>query len=203
MIGQIGQNRRATGTFSTHHDAESALGELRSSGFNMDQISIIGNNVDRNSDMAGAQKGEHLNDLGNKDRDNKVGEGATTGAASGGAVGGLTGLLVGLGLVAIPGVGPVMLAGAAATALATTLTGGAIGAAAGGLVGGLVGFGIPKDRAKVYSDRVDQGDYLVMVDGTDQEIRQAEAIFQRYGIHEWGIYNSENASTRTGDVSLR
>jgi hypothetical protein len=36
------------------------LGELRNSGFNMDQISIIGNNVDRNSDMAGAQKGEHL-----------------------------------------------------------------------------------------------------------------------------------------------
>ncbi|MBD2189962.1 signal transduction histidine kinase (STHK), LytS, partial [Pseudanabaena mucicola] len=132
-----------------------------------------------------------------------VGEGAATGAASGGAVGGLTGLLVGLGLVAIPGVGPVMLAGAAATALATTLTGGAIGAAAGSLVGGLVGLGIPKDRAKIYSDRVEQGDYLVMVDGTDQEIRQAETIFQRYGIHEWGIYNSENTSTTTGNVSLR
>ena len=44
---------------------------------------------------SGAQKGEHLNDLDNKDLDNKVGEGAATGAASGGAVGGLTGLLVG------------------------------------------------------------------------------------------------------------
>jgi len=198
MIGQIGQNRRATGTFSTHREAESALGELRNSGFNMDQISIIGSNVNDNSDMAGAQTGENLNDL-----DNKADEGAKKGAVSGGTAGGLTGLLVGLGLVAIPGVGPVMLAGAAATALATTLTGGAIGAAAGGLVGGLVGLGIPKDRAKVYSDRVDQGDYLVMVDGTDQEIRQAEEIFQRHGIREWGIYNSEKASTRTGDVSLR
>ena len=197
----IGQNRRATGTFSSHQEAESALGELRNSGFNMDQISIIGNNINDKSDMAGAQQGEHLNDL--NDRDNKVGEGAATGAASGGAVGGLTGLLVGLGLVAIPGVGPVMLAGAAATALATTLTGGAIGAAAGSLVGGLVGLGIPKERAKVYSDRVEQGDYLVMVDGSDQDIRQAEAIFQRYDIHEWGIYNSDNASNRTGEVSLR
>lgn len=199
----IGQNRRATGTFSSHRDAESALGELRNSGFNMDQISIIGNNVNDNSDMAGAQKGEHLNDLDDNDRDNKVGEGATTGAASGGAVGGLTGLLVGLGLVAIPGVGPVMLAGAAATALATTLTGGAIGAAAGSLVGGLVGLGIPKDRAKVYSDRVDRGDYLVMVDGSDQEIRQAEAIFQRHNIHEWGIYDSNNAVNRADERSLR
>jgi len=40
---------------------------------------------------------------------------------TGGAVGGLTGLLVGLGALAIPGVGPVMLAGATATALATAL----------------------------------------------------------------------------------
>jgi len=194
----VGQNRRATGTFSTHREAESALGELRNSGFNMDQISIIGNNANNNSDMAGAQTGENLNDL-----DNKADEGARKGAVSGGAAGGLTGLLVGLGLVAIPGVGPVMLAGAAATALATTLTGSAIGAAAGGLVGGLVGLGIPKDRAKIYSDRVEQGDYLVMVDGTDEEIRQVETIFQRYDVHEWGIYNSENTSTRTGDVSLR
>lgn len=191
----IGQTKRATGTFSNHQQAESALGELRDSGFNMDQISIIGNNINHDSDMAGAQQGEHLNDL-----DNRAGEGAAKGAASGGTVGGITGLLVGLGLVAIPGVGPVMLAGAAATALATTLTGGAIGAATGGLLGGLVGLGIPKDRAKVYSDRVEQGDYLVMVDGSDQEIRQAEAIFQRHSIHEWGIYDAAN---ERGTVSSR
>ena len=193
-----GQTKRATGTFSNHQEAKLSLNELRDSGFNMDQISIIGNHVNQNSDMAGAQQGKHLNDL-----DNKAGEGAATGAASGGAVGGLTGLLVGLGLVAIPGVGPIMLAGAAATALATTLTGGAIGAAAGTLIGGLVGLGIPKDRAAVYSDRVEQGDYLVMVDGTDQEIRQAEVIFQRHGINEWGIYDSKNTSSRTSTASLR
>jgi len=42
---------------------------------------------------------------------NKADEGAATGAVTGGAVGGLTGLLVGLGALAIPGIGPVMLAG--------------------------------------------------------------------------------------------
>jgi hypothetical protein len=193
-----GQNKRATGTFSNHQEAKVALHELRDNGFNMDQISIIGNHIDRNSDMAGVKQSEHISDL-----DNKVGEGVATGAASGGAVGGLTGLLVGLGLVAIPGIGPIMLAGATATALATTLTGGAIGATAGGLIGALVGLGIPKDRAKVYSDRIDQGDYLVMVDGSEQEILQAEAIFKRYGIHEWGIYDSANVSSRTGTASMR
>lgn len=193
-----GQNKRATGTFSNHQEAKVALHELRDNGFNMDQISIIGNHVDHNSDLAGAKESKHISDL-----DNKAGAGAATGAASGGAVGGLTGLLVGLGLVAIPGIGPIMLAGAIATTLATTLTGGAIGAAAGGLIGALVGLGIPKDRAKVYSDRVDQGDYLVMVDGTEQEILQAEAIFKRYGIHEWGIYDSADILSRTGTASVK
>lgn len=193
-----GQNKRATGTFSNHQEAKVALHELRDNGFNMDQISIIGNHIDRNSDMAGVKQSEHISDL-----DNKVGEGAATGAASGGAVGGLTGLLVGLGLVAIPGIGPIMLAGATATALATTLTGGAIGATAGGLIGALVGLGIPKDRAKVYSDRIEQGDYLVIVDGSEQEILQAEAIFKRYGVHEWGVYDSANVARGTGTASMR
>jgi len=42
---------------------------------------------------------------------------------TGGAVGGLTGLLVGLGALAIPGVGPVMLAGATCCSPATALSG--------------------------------------------------------------------------------
>ena len=193
-----GQNKRATGTFSNHQEAKVALHELRDSGFNMDRISILGNHIDRNSDMVDVQQSEHISDL-----ENKMGEGSATGAISGGAVGGLTGLLVGLGLVAIPGIGPIMLAGATATTLATTLTGGAIGAAAGGLIGALVGLGIPKDRAMIYSDRIDRGDYLVMVDGSEQEILQAEAIFNRYGVHEWGIYDLPNVSSRTGTVSLR
>ena len=128
------QYKRAIGTFSNHADAETALRELKDSNFPMNQVSVVGNDVDRNSNIAGADGSDRLSDLNNKEG-NKADEGAKTGAAAGGAVGGLTGLLVGLGMVAIPGVGPVMLAGAAATALATTLSGGVIGAATGGIAG--------------------------------------------------------------------
>jgi hypothetical protein len=121
---------------------------------------------------------------------NKADEGAKAGAATGGILGGLGGLLVGLGALAIPGVGPVIAGGAAATALATTVTGGAIGAAAGGIVGGLVGLGIPEDRARVYSDRFQRGDYLVIIDGTEAEIHRAEAILKRRGIEEFAIYDA-------------
>ena len=66
--------------------------------------------------------------------------------------------------------------------IASTLAGAGIGAAAGGIIGGLVGLGIPEDKAKIYSDRVGSGSYLVMVNGTDDDISRAERILreQRY-----------------------
>ena len=148
-------NRRAVGVFSSHKDAENALTELRNAGFSMNHVSIIAKDSERleQSDRIGETRVQELTE------NTQVDEGAKTGAATGGAVGGLTGLLVGLGTLAIPGVGPIMLAGAAATAIATTLAGGAIGAAAGGLVGGLIGLGIPEDRARAYHDHVVQGGY--------------------------------------------
>jgi hypothetical protein len=187
------RHKRAIGTFANHSDAEIALGELRDSGFSMDKVSVVGQDLDRNSSMAGADGSDRISDL---NKDNKADEGVKTGVATGGAVGGLTGLLVGLGMVAIPGVGPVMLAGAGATALVTALTGGAIGAATGGIVGGLVGLGIPEERARGYSNRVDKGDYLVMVEGSDEDIQRAESILSHRGINDWGIYEGHKDTDR-------
>lgn len=197
MVTTAQQHKRAVGTFSNHSEAEKALYELRDSGFSMNQVSIVGQDINHNA-VAGANSADQLSEL--NPTENKADEGAKTGATAGGVVGGLTGLLVGLGLVAIPGVGPVMLAGAGATALATTLTGGAIGAATGGIVGGLVGLGIPEDRARNYSDRVDQGDYLVLVTGTDEEIQLAQSILSPRGISDWGIYNDSYAANTTNDL---
>jgi hypothetical protein len=177
----INRRRRAIGTFSNRNAAEQALHELRDSGFPMERVSVVAKDSPRNKTIAGAGVSDHA--------DNKADDGAKVGALSGGALGGLTGLLVGIGALAIPGLGPIMLAGAAATALATTAAGGAIGAAAGGLLGGLIGLGIPEERARVYHDRVSAGEYLVMLDGTDTEIARAEGILRHRGIKEWGVYN--------------
>jgi uncharacterized protein (TIGR02271 family) len=176
----VGENRRAIGSFPDRRSAEQAIHELQDSGFSMDRVSIVAKDDDRDQ-IAGAEVTDRT--------DNKADEGAKVGAVSGGTLGGLTGLLVGLGTLAIPGVGPIMLAGAAATALATTAAGGAIGAATGGLLGGLVGLGIPEDRARAYNDRVSAGEYLVMVDGSAAEISRAEAILSHRGIQDWGIYD--------------
>jgi hypothetical protein len=180
--------KRAVGIFSSYQEAEKALNGLRDDGFAMNEVSIIAKEPERleQSNRIGETRVQELAET----KTTHIDEGAKTGAAAGGAIGGLTGLLVGLGILAIPGVGPVMLAGAAATAIATTLAGGAIGTATGGLVGGLIGLGIPEDRARVYHDYVVRGDYLLIVDGTDADILQAETILKRRGIREWEIYNA-------------
>lgn len=181
-LAGVGRQRRAVGVFPTRRDAEDALHELRDSGFAMNRVSVITRDADRGDEIAGADVRDRVG--------NKADEGATLGALSGGVLGGLTGLLVGLGTLAIPGIGPVMLAGATATAIATTLSGTAIGAVAGGLLGALVGLGIPEERARVYNERVARGQYLVIVDGTDEEIARAEAILSRRGIEEYGVYDA-------------
>jgi uncharacterized membrane protein len=126
--------------------------------------------------------------------ENKAKETAVDGAIAGITIGGFAGLLVGLGALAIPGVGPVMLAGAAATAIASAISGGVIGAAAGSLTGGLVGLGIPEDRAKLYDDRIAQGDYLVIVEGSEADINLAKSIFDKHDIDNWYIYDVSSKS---------
>ncbi|MBD2341546.1 hypothetical protein H6G64_31875 [Calothrix sp. FACHB-156] len=189
--------RRAIGVFHNRHDTEQALRDLSNSGIAMDRVSVIAKDGDNQGDIAGTPVTEKVGD--------KSDEGATIGAVSGGALGGLTGLLVGLGTLAIPGIGPIMLAGAAATALATTIAGGAIGAAAGSLLGGLIGLGIPEERARVYNERVERGGYLVIFDGTEEEIARVEPILRRWNIDEFNVFDrpaSENvASDRVAPVA--
>jgi hypothetical protein len=186
--------QRAVGIFSGYTTLETALHELKNSDFLMNRVSVVGRDINNQIESSGANTSTIMN-VGNLDTDENVAKtGAKTGAVAGSAAGGIAGLLVGLGAIAIPGVGPVMLAGTAVTAIATAISGGAIGAAAGSLAGGLLGLGIPEDRAHVYSDRVTQGDYLVMVEGSAADIALAESIFTRRGIHEWYVYDFHSDS---------
>lgn len=186
--------KRAVGVFATRHETEQALTELRNAGFHMDNASVIARDADRQDDIAGVDVKENVG--------NQADLGATKGALSGGTAGGLTGLLVGLGLVAIPGLGPIMLAGAGATALATTLAGTAIGAAAGGLIGALVGLGIPEEQARSYSDRIARGEYVVLLKGTEAELDRAESILRSRGIQDWGIYDYPSVDTARAEYGV-
>jgi uncharacterized protein (TIGR02271 family) len=183
------QYKRASGLYYSRDEAEDAVRALQQAGYDMNQVSVIARDGDK---IAGHENTEKVG--------NKADDGATAGALTGGTLGGITGLLVGLGALAIPGIGPILLAGAEATAIATTLAGAGIGAVAGGLVGALVGLGIPEEKAKIYSDRVGGGSFLVMVTGTAAKINRAADIMRHHGVEEFEIYDIP-APTRTNTAT--
>jgi hypothetical protein len=61
------------------------------------------------------------------------------------------------------------------------------------LVRAIADLGIPEEQARVYSDRLHQDNYLVIVDGTQDEISRAEPIFSDQGIQDWGVYHPSQA----------
>ncbi len=195
----VDELRRAVGVFERYEDAEAAFHQLRQAGFSLNHLSIIAPDLPRSRNQGEANMNSHLT-MGDAaaspappshttDATGTLAEeGAATGAVAGGTVGGFIGLLQALAALSIPGIGPVLVGGTVATILMNTLAGGAIGAAAGGLVGALAGLGIPEERAKIYNDRLSQGHYLLIVEGSVHEIEQAEEILTGRGIQEWGIY---------------
>jgi hypothetical protein len=205
-------SKRVVGVFPTHQAVQQALYELRDAGFSLHRASVIVRDMQaRKSRTIGDRSVgvdhslEGLHERLEKHSESIASDGLAGGAISGGALGGLTGLLVGLGTLAIPGVGPVMLAGATATAIATTLAGSAIGAAAGSLLGALVGLGISEEQATVYSQRIAQGEYLLIVDCTPGEIPIVKAILHRRGIEEYQVYDiphTANESSYNSNVPI-
>ena len=153
-----------TGLFDRYMDAAAAVRELEAAGIPHDDISRVANPsvpVDRH------------------DRTSNAAADARKGAGVGAAVGGGAGLLTGLGLMAIPGVGPVVAAGW----LIATAVGAAAGAVAGGAVGGMIGAltasGVSEDDANVYAEGVRRGGTLVTAHVDDQRVSQAREILQR------------------------
>ncbi|GJE62646.1 hypothetical protein MPOCJGCO_4779 [Methylobacterium trifolii] len=92
-------------------------------------------------------------------------------------LGGGAGLLAGLGLLAIPGVGPVVAAGW----LVATVTGAGVGAAAGGLIGGLTGAGLSEHEAERYAEGVRRGGTLVTVRAGEDLADRVMTILDRSG----------------------
>lgn len=137
-----------TRVYDTYQQAQQLVNDLEEAGISSANISIIAN--------------KHVS---NEHQDVEPSSGAASGAGLGAAVGGGAGLLAGLGLLAIPGLGPVVAAGW----LAATALGAAGGAAAGGIIGLLVGTGVNEADAHVYSEAIRRGGTMVTVRYDEQQ----------------------------------
>lgn len=153
--------RTVTGLFDDYSDASAAVSALESAGVRSDDISIVSNNADKRHGESNAA------------------EGAGTGAGIGAVIGGAGGLLTGLGLMAIPGVGPVVAAGWLAATAAGAAAGAVAGGAAGGIIGALTSSGVSERDAHVYAEGVRRGGTLVTAKVEEALVPEAEAILKR------------------------
>jgi len=146
--------------FPTRQAAERAIEDLKKSGYDDDQIGLVGRDAQGNTiktDGAG----------------NNAGEGAAIGAAAGAGAMALGSLAVSFGV--IPVIGPILAVGPLAAALISAVG----GAAVAGVAGALIGWGIPEADAEYYESEVVAGRFIVTVD--KDENSKARGVFTRHG----------------------
>ena len=159
--------------YNHYGDARAAVRRLEAAGVPHDDISIIASNAD-NWYNEGKDTYPDTDHDGKDDR----AEGARTGAGLGAAAGGAAGLLAGLGLMAIPGVGPVVAAGW----LVSTLAGAAAGAAAGGAIGALTQAGVSDDDAPVYAEAIRRGGAAVSARVPDADAARLQSLMDQSAV---------------------
>jgi hypothetical protein len=164
-----------TRLFDDYQDATDAVRKLEQAGVSHGSISLIANNGGGDTPTRGHGHGH--------DDDNDTAEGATKGATTGGLLGGGAGLLAGLGMLAIPGLGPVVAAGWLASTAVGALVGAAAGGATGGLLGALKDAGHSDEEAHVYAEGVRRGGTLVSV----RPDSEAEAMTARQVLDNAGV----------------
>jgi hypothetical protein len=158
--------------------ASQAVRDLEAAGLRAEDISIVASNSD--NWYRGERSGRRMDrvDRDNDGTDDRV-EGAEAGAGIGAVAAGTAGLLAGLGIIAIPGIGPVVAAGWLAATAAGVVAGGAVG----GIIGALTQAGVGKEEAHVYAEGVRRGGTLVSARVPDGERTRYEAILDRSAVN--------------------
>ncbi len=105
----------------------------------------------------------------------------SVGGEIGAGLGAAGGLLAGLGIVAIPGFGPVVAGGWLIATAVGAIAGAGIGAATGGLVAMLTNAGITENDAHVVAESVRRGGAVVSARVDDRHVVAAAAILRNAG----------------------
>ena len=158
--------------YGTHSEAEQAVKELQHAGIDMRTLSIIGKE---------AHTDEHV--VGYYNTGDRMKYWGKTGVFWGG----FWGLLFGSAFFAIPGIGPVLVAGPLVAWIVGALEGAALVGGLSAIGAGLYGMGIPKDSVVQYELALKTDKFLLMVHGAAADVEKARDIIK---------------STRPVDVTL-
>lgn len=156
------------GIYATREAAEEGVRVLREAGFPSQEISVV--SPDHFDSKEAVQT-----------KSDQTQTGAYLGGGSGAVVGGAVGWMAGMVALAIPGLGPFLVAGPLLGALAGAGVGGILGEVAGALVG----MGVTSEDAKKYESRLQKGEVLLSVhSAVESALGEAEAILRRTGAQD-------------------
>jgi uncharacterized membrane protein len=161
--------RIVVGVFPDLHQAHAVVHDLAALHMSADEISLISRCAPGQSCSLEGQETETVKD-----------------ARAGAVVGGLAGLLLGLSPLIIPGVGLALVGGW----LLTTLAGATLGGITGSFGGALMDMGLHTQWVHQYTEKVKEGNTLVMVRVYPEWEEQVVTLMQRDGaveIHERNV----------------
>jgi hypothetical protein len=167
-----------TRIYSDYASANNAVNGLKAGGLSDSNISILASNAD-GWHKPGASDVDPQHDKDRDGRDDRA-EGAATGGGLGAIAGGAAGVAAGLGLLAIPGVGPVVAMGW----LAALAAGAVAGGATGGIIGALVESGVSRENAEIYAEALRRGGAIVTAKVPDDEEARYTKILSNAAINE-------------------
>jgi hypothetical protein len=140
------------------------LKELQKSGFDLKKLSIVGKDYHTEEQVVGYYNAG--------DRMKRWGK-------SGAFWGGVWGLLVGGAFFAIPGIGPVLVAGPLIAWMVGALEGAVVVGGLSAVGAGLYSIGIPKDSVLQYESAIRSDRFLLLAHGTAEDVEKARQIMRR------------------------
>src|ERR1035441_7978221 len=158
---ELPERNAVVAVYSTHAGAEEAVKQLSRAGIDMRSLSIVGKDSHTEEQAVGYYNGG--------DRMKYWGK-------TGAFWGGFWGLLFGSAFFAIPGIGPVLVAGPVVAWIVGALEGAAVVGGLSAVGAGLYSMGIPKDSVLQYKLALKTDKYLLMVHGTAPEVEKARDI---------------------------
>ena len=147
--------------YHTHSQAEGAVKELQRAGIDLHTLSIAAKDYHTDDQVVGYYNA--------RDRMKRWGK-------TGAFWGGFWGLLFGSAFFAIPGVGPLLVAGPLVAWILGALEGAVVVGGLSALGAGLLSIGIPKDSILQYESAVKSDKFLLIVNGSASEAAKARGI---------------------------
>ena len=161
--------------YENHIDAESAVKELQSSGFDMKKLSIVGRDYHADEHVVGYYN---------------TGDRVKYWGKLGAVWGGFWGLLFGSAFFVIPGIGPLAVGGPLVSWIIGALEGAAIVGGLSAFGAALVGIGIPKDSIVKYERSLKVDKFLLVAHGTSDEVERAKNILQDTNSIETNVHST-------------